>query len=206
MKLFRVILTIVIYAFATPAYSENFSLKVGSCPSLFRFVTSGKWESAFINDAATEKLRKNPARIAKVAAVLMNEAIPGASISVMSLGSLDGAQGHISKAKFNEITEFFRKQIRKPNPLIASEVNKLVRKRSNADGKNILSYSIDDNFLTEDGSFVFFGKSSTESSKLLIASRYIFFSSCIATLQIGVPEEIGYGALFDAVYSIQLKQ
>lgn len=188
----------------TSASSGTFELHVGSCPSQISFQLVGNWEDAYLSESAADALKNNPARTAIVAGVFLTDHIPNASMSIMSLGSLDRAQGTLSEEQFWQLAELFEDQVRDPDPALLSKLNELLGKYAIGSRTKVPDYKLREYILTTSNRFVVLGTSSSSGQEFLTAALLHYSAACIVTVNIGIPEKFGLEALLDALHSVQI--
>lgn len=213
MPLFRslalaVTLTIGASPISAQEFAEDrgttFSLRVGSCPTPLLFVLTESWEPSYLSEEATRAVQSNPNRRAIVAGVIQNYTIPDAAMVVMSLGAMEPRQGHLSAADFeglvNQITSFHASD----DEWLLDRVDQEIQRRANGAGVQLLDYDFDGRFLTTPDRFVSFASASTADRRQLSAGVLFFISSCIISVNIGVPERRGFEVLLDAVEALSV--
>ncbi len=120
---------------STSATATTFGLRVGSCPSALSFSLTGTWRSAYLDEDTANALRVNPNRRAIVAGVFLNDALPGSSISVMSLGAIEPEQGRLSEDDFKQLVDLALTQMSNMDPKVRAQLDDQIRER--ADGAGI---------------------------------------------------------------------
>ena len=190
----------------TAAWAETFELSVGSCPAVLSITVGGPWSNSYLSEDAVEALEANPARNATVSGVILNDAIPGGSMTVMSLGSLDRAQGQISEVQFWGIADAFGKQISDPDSDILSQVKKRINELSGGAGQIDPSYSFRDAVLIGDRRFVIIGSTSTDAENLVTAAVFQHVASCVVSIYIGLPEGMGPDAILDTIGALRVSE
>ncbi len=201
-------LFIVLLANAAPAQeSEVSSLTsgVGACPTPITIELRDSWLDAYESSDAIRRLRSNPARKAIVATVLVSDRLPGASISVMSLGSVDAAQGRITPELFEHLKKTTLHQAREPDESLSAALQKRVEELSEKGGIEVSEFKVFQNVITSPGQFVFFGRSTSADESFHTAGVFRHINSCLINLSVGIPENSGPSALFETLRSLKVR-
>lgn len=189
----------------TAANAVTLELTVGSCPTPVVFRLTDAWSNAYLNEDAADVLRNNPARSALISGVIISEHLPGASLSIMSLGALDSMQGDISEQQFWELAALFEQQVQAPDPAIQSEVQELIDALAAGAEYEGPQYELSDLFLTAPNRFVVLGQTTSSAGDFLVAGLMHLSGSCVVNVQVGVPEAYGLEALLESLYAIHIE-
>lgn len=177
---------------------------MGSCPSQITFHFNGKWERSYLSEEAANVLRTNPVRKAIVAGVFLNDLMPNASMSVMSLGSLDRVQGTLSQEQFWKLAELFRDQARAPDPELLLKLKEKLERYAEGSGAELPDFTLREYILTGPSRFVILGTSSSSVGEFLTAGLFHYTAFCIVSVQIGIPKRYEIEALLEALHPVEI--